>query len=169
MKTILIVEDTQANLDAAKAFFSTVSDNRFVYAVNRKEAEELMDSVDGVISDRDLPYEERVRTNELENGYAIIMNAKGKGLPAVLVSEHGRLNIFTAHPKHRYFESTFNHASHMIGRKFDFANKGDVAFIDMFPGIYESDHVVTAQGFVGISKTSPAAWQMAWQELQKQF
>ena len=56
MKKILIVEDTQANLDAAKAFFSTISDFEFVFAANRKEAEEFLSSVDAVITDRSMPF-----------------------------------------------------------------------------------------------------------------
>ena len=50
MKKILFVDNTEANLDVAKAFFSTIKAFEFVYATNRKEVETLLPEVDAVIT-----------------------------------------------------------------------------------------------------------------------
>ena len=117
MKKILIVEDTQENMDAAKAFFSTIKDFEFVYATNRKEAEDLLESVDAVITDRQIPYVSGENVNsyaedllsemkedlsddfdryalkflQQRQGYALMAIAYSVNVPVIMASEHGIL------------------------------------------------------------------------------
>ena len=107
MKKILVVDDTPANLDAAKKFFSKKTDFEVIYTTNRKEAEKYLKEVDIVFTDRALPFDEKTVTNFDEtgidpddkevfmrgNGYYILFEALTNDKKAIMISDHGGTGI----------------------------------------------------------------------------
>lgn len=184
MKKILIVEDAQDNLDAAKAFFSTIPDFEFVYAPDRERAEDLLSKVNAVITDRQIPYiaGEGIESYNKEllqemrgegdndsyifmwlqqrQGYAIMAIAHASGLPVVMVSEHGNLMVSCI---------ADNEVVKDIG----------VGLKSLAPYSRESYKLASELNgstcrnnlgnYDGITKKERQAWAIAWEKLQEQF
>ncbi len=113
MKKILIVDDTPANLEAAKAYFSQNVDFEFLYATDRKSAEELILTCDALITDAQMPFDDKSETayqiskekiltqtperiNEFHldnvmasNGKLLALEAIIRNKPCVVISHHG--------------------------------------------------------------------------------
>ena len=187
IKTILIVDDTQENLDAAKAFFDTITDFQFVYATNRKDAENQLDNVDAVITDRRLPANGNVKFLDCEvadkdlflmdslleaNGYHILYSAYFKNKPTVMISGHGNATaLFLPSVKEltpsqiKYLPEDFS-----LERLLEDINKGPSTLL------YENLHTYGNYGGVKhlgwnehLLKTHQEAWRKALEELKKQF
>lgn len=117
MKKVLIVEDTLVNLEAAKAYFSTIPEYEFIYTTNRKDAQAIIPSVCAVVTDRQIPYitDETIeayhesivnkekgfytkdfvlRKIQEVHGYALTAIAYALDIPVIMVSEHGDIQIF---------------------------------------------------------------------------
>lgn len=110
-KKILVVDDTPANLDAAKTYFANNTDYEFVYATNRQEAEKLLPECDAVITDAQMPFNENskelyfkmaseekfvqpaidLKVGEImeSNGCLLAIEAYLEGKTAIIVSHHG--------------------------------------------------------------------------------
>ena len=187
IKTILVVDDNQENLDAAKSLFDTITDFRFVYVTNRKDAENQFDNIDAVITDRMLPTNGNVEFLDCEvadkdlflmdslleaNGYHILYSAYFKNKPTVMISGHGNATaLFLPNVK----ELTPNQAKYLPE---DFSLEVLLEDINKNPStlLYENLHTYGNYGgvkFLGwnsdLLKTSQKAWTMAWEELKKQF
>lgn len=170
MKKILIVEDTEANLLAAKQFFATVSGFEFVFAKNRKEAEDLLPSVDGLITDRHMPYLETdtmadyvfvEREGELANvlkshGYILLAETAKLEIPGVMVSDHGDLMVMKIKDQEvakeiaQDVEMLSPYSSESYERGFDMNQN------------------YTCEWY-NIPKTDQRAWRLAWEELEVQL
>ena len=100
-KRILVVDDTPANIEAAKAYFSHEPDHEYVYATDRKTAEELLPTVDALITDREMPYQqdemkENYKLEDMDeyklalqtNGYILMAKALEKNIPAIMITSH---------------------------------------------------------------------------------
>lgn len=193
MKKILIVDDTQANLDAAKAFFSTISGYEFIYATNRKDAEVLLPEAYAVITDRSLPSNTDVEFLDCEipedkmglvkvcfvqaNGYHIFYSAHLAGKPVVMAMEHGSFGMSL--PKITPInELSENQTSDWDFDPKDFSMEKLLLEIDTNPSLELYDRLWSYGNFGGarhlgwkedLLKTNTEAWKMAWEELQKQF
>jgi DNA-binding response OmpR family regulator len=72
IKTILVVEDNQENLDVAKAFFKTVTGFEFIYATNKEDAVAKLPEADALLTDRYMPYFDGAKVDySPENGYML--------------------------------------------------------------------------------------------------
>lgn len=138
-KKILIVEDTSENMNAAKTFFSTVSDFEFVYTDNRKDAQLLLTEKEtflidiiALITDKSIPYlpketledyrlynpglynlytdESALKEIQKSNGCALMAIAHSKGIPAIMVSEHGSASAQMLNC------NNFSHEAKVIGK-----------------------------------------------------
>lgn len=165
MKTILIVEDTQENLEAAKAYFSTIPGFEFVYATNRKEAEEFLPISYAVITDRNMPYEGIPKPDfyEIENGYHIAVSAKVAGKPVIMITEHGELALGYVNADNPNFSKAAELVAQFSGRKMTSDERGQLSGVTHIGGVFYLNFTHR------VSKKSQKAWEMAWQELCKQF
>lgn len=179
MKKILIVEDTQANLDAAKAFFETISGFEFIFATNKEDAEVALAEADALITDRDLPYFTGDNQEyDIENGYMLGVLAKMQGKPVLMLTEHGELMISEVNASHENFMIAEEAVQNLAGLKGvkSCAKHGEQE------GVYVKAHIgklidVTHRGsgtiysfdHINGSKKDKSAWQIAWERLQKQF
>lgn len=68
---ILIVDDTRENLDAAKKAALSFPEHEFIFTNSAKEAADMIDSVDMVISDLFFPDENHNDGSNLDDAYAI--------------------------------------------------------------------------------------------------
>lgn len=186
MKKILIVDDTQANLDAAKAFFSTISGYEFLYATNRKDAERYLEEVYAVITDRQMPskaeiefldcniseHQSFIAKNVSEaNGYHLLYTVYLSGKPVVMATEHSALAICLSNitvPTEKQYK----------GDPKDFSLEALLLLINENPTFdsYQSLYRYGNFGGVknlgwneGILKTQERAWKIIWEELIKQF
>ncbi len=192
---VLIVEDTQVNLDAAKAFFSTITDYEFVYATNRKDAEKLLEDVYAVITDRSLPSNGEVKFLDCEtpndgkqyfvenivgaNGYHIMYMAHFLGKPVIMASQHGErgplglmrpriVEVLLERQTTDWSESTLK----------DFSLEKLLMEVDQSPSAdlyhqlwqYGNFGGVNFLGWRdGIQKTQEVAWKCTWEKLREQF
>lgn len=166
MRKILIVEDTQANLDAAKAFFSTISGFEFVYATNRKEAEEKIKEADAIITDRSMPFDGVPQYNQIAaeaNGYLVAANAKKENKPVILLTEHGRLGIGTVNNSVSRFEEFAKLVEIYKGKEITETEASQIHTAKFGSGIFQ---ISFDWEFV---KLSQDCWALALHELQKQF
>lgn len=189
MKKILFIDDTKENLDAAKAFFSTIPGFEFVYATNRQEAEKHLEEVYAVITDRSLPYSETsligcdFPDNEKEdveynyvqtNGYYLLLKALSMGKPAIMASDHGGMIILegklvpSTQIENFSLEATLQRMS--VKPTYE-----DVCSF-FYHANNEATHAVrledTRKSYGAernIFKTEDKAWVLVWEELQKQF
>ncbi len=178
MKKILIVDDTQANLDAAKAFFETVSGFEFVFATNKEDAEVALAEVDALITDRDLPYfTGDKQEHDVENGYMLGILAKLQGKPVLMLTEHGQLmvsEVNTSHEDFKIAEEAVQKLAGLRGVK-SCAKHGEQEGVDVKTYICKLMDVThrgnTIYKFDNINgtKKDKSAWQIAWERLQKQF
>ena len=172
MKKILIVDDKQVNLDAAKAFFAQIKDYEFIYATCRSEAEKFLPEVDAVITDCELPYiTGETMPTHLEdcmdiNGYAIVIHAMALKKPIIMVSHHG--NVFVRHyanPQNLWKATQ---------AEFDEAFKNSIGdcLYSCKDWYYKYDHCNFFNGETidqNLSKENQSGWEFAWKELCKQF
>ncbi len=167
MKKVLIVEDTQENLESAKAFFSTIPGFEFVYATNRKEAESLLPAVDAMITDRSMPFDGIPQYSELDaqaNGYLLAVNAKTMKKQVVMVSAHGnRAGITAVNISSVGFNKIAELVNAYAGREISEIEAGNVGRAKFGSGVFEFEWVDN------LSKTSSECWSLAWGQLQKQF
>ena len=90
---ILVVEDSLENIELAKKYVADdhefTEGYEFIYVTNRKDAEKLLHTVDGVITDRSIPYD-AASTYECEvNGYYIAALAINLKKPFIMMTSHG--------------------------------------------------------------------------------
>ncbi len=171
MKKILIVEDTQANLEAAQSFFATIPGYEFLYAVNRKEAEALIQTADAVITDRNMPYEgipKNPNFYQIENGYQIALYSKLLGKPTLMLTEHGRLGFGLVDVDSPGFHSGSEAAKAAFGKNISCLDDSGLEDTIM-EACHRSGMAVRIDWRVEIPKTSIEAWKLGWEELQKQF
>lgn len=179
MKRILIVEDTQENLDAAKAFFKTVSGFDFVYTTNKEDAEAELAKADALITDRNLPYfNGDVEDYTVENGYMLGILAKLQGKPVVMLTEHGQLMVSEVKADHENFKIAEEAVQKLSGLKgvSSLARHGKQEGVDVCKYIWQlmgvthtgKNTIYNFDNLVG-TKKDPTAWQIAWERLQKQF
>ncbi len=177
MKKILVVDDTQVNLDAAKAFFSTITDFEFVYATNRKDAAGLLEEVDALITDRSLPWTQSELFNckmpknidEIfidiylqHNGMYLLMKACLLNKPAILATDHGSFDLMYLRNESGCREDASLHEL-MLQMEKNATNNTYWEF---------GRHPRTTQDFSvqrhkDLSKVDSNAWQLAWEELLK--
>jgi CheY-like chemotaxis protein len=188
-KRILVVEDTAENMETAKKFFEGLlsSDFEFVYCKNRQEADVNFKEAYAVITDRSIPYnDEQVsdaqkvqfcasvsyteyRLPEI-NGVYLMFKAKTSGKPAVLISEHGDLQI-GVQPLDLNGRSFLKRLLSVIDakREKNCLFWSDYEYLSEFSKSWDSPIRINYDIGVGIKKTSTDAWRIAWEELQKQF
>lgn len=177
---VLIVEDTQVNLDAAKAFFSTITDYEFVYATNRKDAEKLLEDVYAVITDRSLPSHPDINflefnASELEcpgdaelfpqaNGNWIANKAFLMKKPCVMATQHGSLFIFFPKIDLHECQKSYAPVEQLVINLLENPSNDSYSKLMGFgvhgKGAYRVD---------GVTKSTVEGWDIAWRELQKQF
>lgn len=184
MKKILVVDDKNENLEAAKAFFSTIFGFEFIYCTNRKDAEKLILEVDAVITDRSMPYDENNYYNVIPseipdytidhnlnffsevNGDYIFCKVVTLGKPVVMISGHGeddlQIGLFDSK---RYtipvdlLEANAENPSWFICEKFfSYTHSGG-------GGGYAFEVLPHGQ----ISKRETVSWKKAWNALIEQF
>lgn len=189
MRKILIIDDTQANLNVAKAFFATIPGFEFVYVTNRAEAEKHLEEAYAVITDRSLPYSETsligcdfpednkswVERNYIKaNGHYLLLKALLSGKPAIMASEHGGLMILngSVSPSTRMENFSLEQTLQRISTEPIYK---DIVNLWEY-GNFEGTHIVRKKETMiahgapkDIVKTEEIAWQMVWEELQKQF
>jgi hypothetical protein len=178
MKKILIVDDTQANLDAAKTFFSTIPGYKFVYAISRKDAEVLLTDAYAVITDRSIPWSDLEQFNFLSEGvnkillqeyakvngdYVLIM-AKLMNKPAIMATDHGKFGLMVLKSVEEFKKDT---------KLLEILSQMST---NPTPDLYWSfqrnktvSQGISVKWHEGMSKTYSKAWSLAWEELQKQF
>ena len=189
MKKILIIDDTQVNLDTAKSFFSKISGYEFLYATNRKDAEKYLEEAYAVITDRSLPYSEtsligcdfpedkkgRVENNYIQaNGHHLLLKALLSGKPAIMASEHGGLMILNGSvaPSTKMENFSLEETLQRISTEPTYEDIGNLWTYGNFEGthIVRKEETMKAWGAPkDIVKTEEIAWKMTWEELQKQF
>jgi hypothetical protein len=179
MKRILIVDDTQANLDAAKAFFSTIPGYEFVYVTNRKDAEACLLEVDALITDRSLPWTDTEQFNcEIpsgaskslfpnylqSNGHYLLLKSCLVNKPSIMATDHGKFGLMKLANRSKWQEdSSLEDIIFLMENRttldtyFTFGKHPVVKEIQVL-GWYEN-----------LSKTTQQAWKLAWEEIQKQF
>ncbi len=170
-KTILIVDDTPENIEAAKAYFANNVDFNFVYATDRKTAEELLPTVNALITDRQIPYKEddtleRYNTfikdkDELENayishGYILLAKSAELEIPAIMLSQHGKLMVM----KIKDLERAKIIAS-------------EIKMIDPYSAEndekgFEMNWNYTVDHF-NVLKSDPKAWELGFTKLSEEF
>lgn len=186
MKKILIIDDTQANLDAAKLFFSKISSYEFLYATNRKDAEKYLEEAYAVITDRQMPSKANVELLDCDipeekmtiaknvseaNGYHLLYTVYLSGKPVVMATEHSALAICLPNitvPTEKQYK----------GDPKDFSLEALLLLINENPN-FDSYHSLYRYGNFGgvknlgwnegVLKTQERAWKMIWEELIKLF
>jgi hypothetical protein len=189
MKKILVIDDTQANLDTAKAFFSTIPNFEFVYVTDRQEAEKHFEEAYAVITDRSLPYSAtsligcdfpEEETEDVEaltikaNGYFLLLKALLLGKPAIMASEHGGLMIMngTTAPSKQIENFSLEETLQRISTEPTYEDMDKLWTYGNHEGthITRKEETMKAWGAPqNILKTEEVAWRMVWEELQKQF
>ena len=164
MKKILIVDDIKTNLDVAKLFFSKIPGFEFLFAVNRKEAEELLKISDALITDGSFPYENEEDFDGAQglNGYYLLLLASSQTKPAILLSDHGEQfysriarskessqDIIDQYPNFNPFNPTQQEQFWNIARNSE--------IIFQLPTKYDA------------TKKDSSGWKYGWEEIQKQF
>jgi len=90
---VLIVDDNQENLDAARNYFNTVNDAEFLYCSSPKEAQRVMNKstssekyIDYALIDLEMPGED----GEIDPvaGHMVSVEAWKKGIINVIVTQH---------------------------------------------------------------------------------
>lgn len=190
MKTILVVDDIQANLDTAKSYFSTINDYNFVYASNRRDAEKFLGDAYAVITDGSFPTNSEVKFIDVDynhsidgkncyidkstgetaweenivvaNGYWVLFKAVLSGKPAIMLREHGGIYMLLVN------ENNHNHLGSILNRITTEPTGDDyVSFwrYAHFEGTkYTRDNILR-----GRTKTQTSSWELAWKRLQEQF
>ncbi len=181
MKKVLVVEDTMENMEAAKAFFSTVEGFEFIFAMDREQAQKLLPEVDVLITDRRIPFNEEIdfpganppkdeSHNDTEyNGFFLTASAIYKKLPVIMAAEHGNLMLFI--PKNQSEE-----VIEVLG--------GFLRFLETKEEIkklrWEDQNIFETfcrnilleylhRQRISIKKNSPDAWKLVWEKLKEQF
>ncbi len=179
MRKILVVDDTESNLAAAREFFSKVEGYEFVYATNRKDAEVFLEDAYAIITDRsipsnaevelfdcEIPEEEVEMTNAIiqTNGYYLLLRAFLLGKPAVMAAEHGKLGILFADPDQE--TEILKALLDNIARAPSFEH-----YLALFVSQQDGRRTdITRDGWQeGVFKTQPSAWAKIWTELQQKF
>ncbi len=175
-KKILVVDDTPANLDAAKAYFANNTDYEFVYATDRKGAEELLPNCDALITDRQIPYQEGEKMEDYKgyykdkptpddykikqeaNGYILLAEAVVSDMPVIMFSSHGSSTfLITLDDK--------NLAKEVVVK---------IADMDAYAIPYEtvSDPMgtaITRDRDHDLPKENPESWKFVFEKLCKDF
>lgn len=167
-KTILVVDDTQANIDAAKAYFANNTDFDFVYAMNRKTAEEILPTVDGVITDRSIPFDEN-DTERQSEGSLLFLLAKAFGKEVVMVTGHGgRLGIGGHVLKDEsQSETIYDEVKTSIGKPFSKnfdSNNPTKLELMLFKNVGDK-----FDWQEGVNKTSEIAWELGSKDFLKKM
>lgn len=173
MKKILIVEDTPINLESAKKFFATISNFEFIYTTNRYEAQQLLSTVDALITDRSIPFCSSDTINNYsnlrhgENDYKIVLNMNGYdllaqavvlGIPRLMFSNHGTSNFLLTLDNKELCEKALD----LKGDDYDGTHRYEVfSPVDSEAKRNRLDEDIT--------KDKSSSWALAWTELQKQF
>jgi hypothetical protein len=178
MKKVLIVEDTQENLDAAKAFFKTISGFEFVYATNKEDAVVALAEADALITDRDMPYFDGAKVDySPENGYMLGILAKMQGKPVIMLSEHGQLLISNVNNTTADFEAVKEVVEKLaqlkgIGPDDRWDNEElKPTFGKLIKICHQGENVYkfNYKNEVTGTKKDEIAWRTAWERLQEQF
>lgn len=165
MKKILIIDDTEENLDAAREFFSKITGFEFSFVMNRREAEELLKVSDAVITDGSFPYETEKNFNNSHglNGHYVLLLASSQNKPGILLSDHGE-QFYSKIAKSqeaskRVIEEQFTNFD-----PFDMVRYGEYWNIAKTPEI-----IVELPTRNYTTKKDSSGWEYGWKELQKQF
>lgn len=186
MKKIIVVDDTPANLDAAKSFFSKIKDVNFVFCINRKEAQNHLVSADGIITDIDMPFLEPKGHWSAEEGSLLAIYAKSIGKKVVIASEHGSLELGLVDNSHPDFIAATQSITQFLDQEFNWdalTEKGIVDLPDFASLWVRSKMFVVSKYYIvngslsnglakdsiyeidyDISKTTERAWELAWQK-----
>ncbi len=171
MKKILIVDDTPANLEAAKAYFSKNTDFEFAYAADRKSAEELLPGCDILITDREMPYQQGEKREDYKledkddyenalkaHGYALLAEGAALEKPSLMVSSHQTL-LFMKLDKLEFAKATVQLLkAHDPYSEESFRAAFKVNFQKDFVGEYPD-----------IDKADPSTWELVFTKLSEEF
>ncbi len=102
---ILIIEDTQANFEVAKSFFSQITEHEFIYAENFIEAMNALADIDAVITDRSMPYCSNIELPQnwsfsdrsyINGRFGTFIHIKciELGIPVISIADHGDVMFF---------------------------------------------------------------------------
>ncbi len=193
-KKILVVDDTPANLDAAKAYFANNTDYEFVYATNREEGEKVLPECDALITDAQMPFNENSKALYLRmaseekfvqpaidlkigeimesNGCLLAIEAYLEGKTAIIVSHHGKslttdyLKADTKIQKIEEYKEKFNGLGLSWFKKFS-GNEFEKPTVN--PGFYSrrlsSERTVSDE----LSKENSSGWEFAFTKLCEEF
>ncbi len=178
-KKILVVDDSPKNIEVAKAFFGNNSEYEFIYAMDNKTGEELLDGCDAVITDRSMPYKIDEKEEDYQDeaqmkyersisvhGFKLFAAAKAKGLPAVMISSHGpHATLFKwisgQEGARKYYELLKTLDPYSV----DYGNIGHKEIIGF--GKPEEDQHITSESLCEVNKENPLAWKLGFAELLK--
>jgi len=171
INTILVVEDNQDHLVAAKAFFSTITDFKFVFAPNRKNAEELICTVDGLIISKNILFDENCERESYpshEDAKLISIYAKGKGLPVLLLADYSRLGLGVVNT---CFGTGFIDAKYIADKYFGKKMIDSIDSTGFNKFLHKNNIRVISYKWQkeSIVKTSLETWKIIWEEFSRQF
>ncbi len=173
---ILVVEDTAENMAVAKAFFFTIPEHEFIFCTNRKEAEEILPAVDGMISDRSIPFNDD--ESQECNGISLMFQASLLQITAVGVSNHGDTNYWvdfneaSCEKNKGYLKVDREHSEEF--NKLDFSNSLSLlkGFDHYSPRLNETSLEALLMSCYSLEKfycnegkKNPKLWEMAFRRL----
>lgn len=165
MKKVLIIDDRQENLEAAKKFFSNIQGFEFLFVTNRKEAEKLLEISDAVITDGSFPYKDERNFDNAHglNGYYILLLASAQNKPGILLSDHGE----QFYSKLAQSQKTSKKVLKEELANFDPLNMDHYA--KYWSIAYNPDIIVNLPTRSFTTKKNSSGWEYGWKELQRQF
>lgn len=162
---VLVIDDKQENLDAAREFFSKIPVFEFLFAMNRKEAEELLKVSDAVITDGSFPYETEENFNNSHglNGHYVLLLASSQNKPAILLSDHGE----------QFYSNIANNqevSKRTIEKQFTNFDPFDMVRYSEYWNIVQNPEVIVELPTRSYTtKKDSSGWEYGWKEIQKQF
>jgi len=162
---VLVIDDKQENLNAAREFFSKITAFEFLFAMNRKEAEELLKVSDAVITDGSFPCETEENFNSSHglNGYYVLLLASSQNKPAVLLSDHGE-QFYSNVAKSQEV------SKRVIEKQFTNFDPFDMVRYSEYWNIAQNPEVIVELPTRSYTtKKDSSGWEYGWKELQKQF